>query len=396
MSHNEEQQQQQQQQLLTIFSGVEQALITQTHIHSANPVKDLTFETSTHHVRVGVSTHLGGSRTIAKNRQGNPSEDGNQDTADAFIIDADKSAYIIADGHGLLGQPISIAVTEFVKTQLMIRKDELTTDLGARQVFTEICVQSEDLVKQISIQKSSTSIGGTTLTGIVIVANLLYTFQIGDSDAYIVTPEPILSESEHLDYCFDTIDAELTKPTNETKTAILKISKCPSFEDRKEYDRIKASNGLVVFDGSDRDIYETGELGTGMSYKTVKREWAITMSTRSGGTRLSMPRTVGDFNVKECGSSFMPVITCVNLSKIPGLICVFYATDGVHDNWIEDHLQKFLMDKSCLDAVTAEPYNRGAQRVCESFKIRNATFGNKNFKEHQDNATNCAVYLLPK
>jgi hypothetical protein len=91
----------------------------------------------------------------------------------------------------------------------------------------------------------------------------------------------------------------------------------------------------------------------------------------------------------------MPVISCVDLSKIPGPLSIFLASDGVHDNWIEDHIQKFLMDKSCLDAVTTN-LELGAYRVCESFKIRNATFGNRNFKVDQDNATNCAIYLLPK
>jgi len=363
-----------------VTSSTSEPELVQTHIHSTNPVKNLLHATSSYMVSIGMSTYIGGS----KNRYGN------QDTGDAFVIDPDKMAFLIADGHGTFGKEISISVTEFIKSQLTTRKDELVTDDGARLVFIGICVQSEQLIKETFPDS-----GGTTLTLVVTVANLLYTIQIGDSDAYIITPEPILSELEHIEYCFDAIDSELTKPTDETKKSILKISKCPCFEDRKEYDRIKASNGRVAFDGSECDIYETGELGTGSYYKTVKKEWAIYMSIPFGKNRLSMSRSLGDFNVKDYGASFMPVISCVNLNKISGIICIFLASDGVHDNWIEDHIQKFLMDKSCLSVVTSTP-DDGAFKVSESFKNRNATYGNKNFGQTQDNATNCVVYLLPK
>ena len=38
--------------------------------------------------------------------------------------------------------------------------------------------------------------GGTTFTLIVMVGNLLYVAELGDSDAYLITPEPILSEAD--------------------------------------------------------------------------------------------------------------------------------------------------------------------------------------------------------
>lgn len=439
MSYTEEQQQQL---LGTIFAATAPtnttASIIQTHVHanSANRVDHFTHTTSKYFINAGMSTSIGGSSNERRYKNERKNLNGNQDTGDMSVIDADILYSLIADGHGVYGREISQLITEFVKQLLINRKDELRNDASARAFLTEICDRSEERIKEILIEESiidgfplittkeqdqigvieddgyiirrkyifsgwENVSGGTTFTLIVMVGNLLYVAEIGDSDAYLITPEPILSEAEHIEYIFDTIDSEEIKPTDQTKTSILKISRCPSFEDRKEYDRIK-TKARVVFPESDRDIFnsETGELEIGDSYKTVKKEWAITMKPPydarffKGG--LAMPRSLGDFNDKHYGISPKPVITCIDLNKIPGPICIFVASDGVHDNWIEDHIQKFIMDKSCLDAVAVtNDKPKGGFRVAESFRIRNETFGNKNFGSQQDNATNCNIYLFP-
>jgi serine/threonine protein phosphatase PrpC len=398
--------------------------IVHTHIHTDNPVTKLSQKINNCDIRCALSTYIGGSI----NRHGN------QDTGDIFIIDHEITGSIIVDGHGDFGKPISIGVCELVKTELINNKERLLNDLDARQFFIEICKLAEEHIKHIIIEESVKNgfkkissedeeevgvkeyngyiikryytgtrwqnvRGGTTFTLVVIVRNLVYTVQLGDSDAYICTQEPILSEADNIEYIFDTIDSEETKPIDTNKTSILKISNCPSFEDRKEYDRIKSCNGLVQFDGLGTDIYETGTLGTGRSYKNVKNHWAICMSSPPdsiyNGGKLSMCRSLGDFNEKHFGASYMPVITCIDINKISRPSCIIIATDGVHDNWTETNIQKFLMDKSCLDALNNDPEN-GAFRVSESFKKRNIKYGTKHFGEDQDNATHSIIYLLPQ
>jgi len=427
------------------IGGSAGASIIQTHVHSTTPVNHFTHTTSKYFINAGMSTSIGGSSNVRRYKK-RDTQNGNQDTGDMSIIDPDILYSLIADGHGTYGREVSQLITEFVKELLINRKDELRNDSSARAFLTEICDRSEEYIKQILIKESITDgfhlittkekdqigvieddgniirrkyrtsmwenvSGGTTFTLIVMVGNLLYVIELGDSDAYLITPEPILSEAEHIEYIFDTIDSEQIKPTNETKTSILKISRCPSLEDRKEYDRIKASNGRVIFPDSERDIFnsETGKLENGDSYNTVKKEWAITQrpssDARFSNGGLAMPRSLGDFNEKHYGISAKPVITCIDLNKIPGIICIFVASDGVHDNWIEDHIQKFIMDKSCLGAVAVTSVipnavtsviPKGAFRVSESFRLRNEGFGKRNFGDEQDNATNCNIYLFPR
>ena len=76
----------------------------------------------------------------------------------------------------------------------------------------------------------------------------------------------------------------------------------------------------------------------------------------------------------------------------PVTVCVVLCSDGVWDNWIFDHVQKFMMDKSCLSALEKDK-ERGAQRVCKSFMLRNQAFANKNFGNNSDNASGIVMYI---
>jgi serine/threonine protein phosphatase PrpC len=76
----------------------------------------------------------------------------------------------------------------------------------------------------------------------------------------------------------------------------------------------------------------------------------------------------------------------------PVSLCVVLCSDGVWDNWYYNHVQKFVMDKSCLKALENDKAN-GGQRVCKSFMMRNQTFGTKNFGRNSDNATGIVMYI---
>ena len=71
------------------------------------------------------------------------------------------------------------------------------------------------------------------------------------------------------------------------------------------------------------------------------------------------------------------------------------CSDGIWDNWIYEHVGKFVFDKSCLNAIEKDKEN-GAQRVTNSFMARNRTFAKKNFGGNSDNATGIVVYIEKK
>jgi serine/threonine protein phosphatase PrpC len=76
------------------------------------------------------------------------------------------------------------------------------------------------------------------------------------------------------------------------------------------------------------------------------------------------------------------------------MLCVVLATDGVWDNWLYADVSRFVLDATCLKAVSEG--DDGAQRVALSFMQRNAHFSKKNFGRSADNATGIVMYLQRK
>ena len=73
------------------------------------------------------------------------------------------------------------------------------------------------------------------------------------------------------------------------------------------------------------------------------------------------------------------------------MICVVLATDGVWDNWLYADVSRFVLDATCLKAVSEGV--DGAQRVAVSFIGRNAHYSKKNFGKSADNATAIVMYI---
>lgn len=72
-------------------------------------------------------------------------------------------------------------------------------------------------------------------------------------------------------------------------------------------------------------------------------------------------------------------------------LCVVLATDGVWDNWLYEDVSRFVLDESCLDAVSSS--QDGGRRVAMSFMQRNAVYSKRNFGSQADNATGIVLYL---
>jgi serine/threonine protein phosphatase PrpC len=144
--------------------------------------------------------------------------------------------------------------------------------------------------------------------------------------------------------------------------------------------------------------------------KNVRKEKATYVCGRSSELALAGTRSLGDIELHNLGVTHKPIIRSMDLNKVfvdlrkvikpeateedpdPMAVCVVLATDGVWDNWIYDHVQKFVMDKSCLKAIEKDKV-LGAQRVCKSFMLRNQTFGRKNFGNSSDNSTGIVLYI---
>ena len=281
---------------------------------------------------------------------------------------------------------------------------------------------------------------GTTFSLIIILGKKMWIANVGDSTGILFAKHPIFKNS---DLAFEK-DVAIPEKIYETKKAdddkltnyIVLTSEDHSPEDPEEYKRMRAfkpseENPLhaelqCVYDKQERaktlcpPVFNISEDGTptvrpedgSFEYyvKNVRREKATYVCGRHGENALAGTRSLGDIELHNLGLTHKPIIRSMDLNKVfmdlrkvikpeateedpdPMEVCVVLATDGVWDNWIYDHVQKFVMDKSCLKALKLDK-ERGAQRVCKSFMLRNQAFANKNFDSSSDNSTGIVLYI---
>ncbi len=67
------------------------------------------------------------------------------------------------------------------------------------------------------------------------------------------------------------------------------------------------------------------------------------------------------------------------------------------DNWTYEDVTRFVMDKSCVNAVfnSGNCGANGAMRVSQSFMQRNMLYSKRNFGNQADNATGVLLYISP-
>jgi serine/threonine protein phosphatase PrpC len=271
---------------------------------------------------------------------------------------------------------------------------------------------------------------------------------VGDSTGILCAKHPIFNSS-HLTFEKDVGIPEKmyeTKKADDDKLSnyIILTSEDHSPEDPEEYKRMRAFKAsaenphhaelLCVYDKQGRTktmcppVFNISEDGTptvrpedgSFEYylKNVRKEKAAYVCSR-GLLALAGTRSLGDIELHNLGLTHKPIIRSMDLNKVfedlravrkpqatteataagpseedpdPMTVCVVLCTDGVWDNWIYDHVQRFVMDKSCLKAIKNDN-ELGAQRVCKSFMLRNQAFGRKNFGNNSDNATGIVMYI---
>jgi serine/threonine protein phosphatase PrpC len=287
--------------------------------------------------------------------------------------------------------------------------------------------------------------GGTTFSIIVLIGRKIYMANVGDSSGLLCCKHPILKTS-HIKY-----EKDAANPTKEVRSedtspsTHIELTRDHSPESIEEYIRMRTfkcsdenpnhAELLCVYDNQYKhkphcpNVFDVSESGIPTIrnddgsfeyyYKNVRKEKAVYVSDRGGDNALSVTRALGDFKLQTLGLSNKPEIQSLDLEPIfaqlklqidaakvdrekddtetvkpvdPMSVCVVLCTDGVWDNWIYDHVCKFVMDPSCLNAIVADQ-EKGAARVAKSFMLRNQAFARKNFGSQSDNATGIVMYI---
>jgi len=297
---------------------------------------------------------------------------------------------------------------------------------------------------------------GTTFSVILVFDNKLWIANVGDSTGMLCAKHPIFKPS-HLKLEKDVAipeKAAVVGDDEEVKLSpyLILTSEGHSPDNPEEYKRMRAfkhdeektnqAEVICVYDKTGRSkqycqpVFEISEDGTltvspvtEYYVKNVRKDKATYVSDKFGKHVLASTRALGDYAMNLLGVSHKPEIKSLDLNIIfeelktqiaasaakketggggsnaaagaseagaedpdPLSLAVVLFSDGVWDNWIYDHVQKFMMDKSCLNAIVADK-ERGAQRVCKSFMLRNQGLANKNFGRNSDNATGIVMYI---
>jgi serine/threonine protein phosphatase PrpC len=343
---------------------------------------------------------------------------------------------IIRDGvDELFSDPVSFLNKAFSHIHDKIR-DSLVEAFTSDKYEVEVNKLTGEILKRRMPTHAFTSLkSGTTFSVIVLLGKMLYSANVGDSTGILYSGTPILKPS-HLNNELNSSVVNTESCLDDYRTYI-ELTGDHSPENPQEYIRMRKfkcseENPLFaellcvyneerpkhmcprVFDISDEGVPTVRrDDGTfGFHYKNVRKEKATYVTDKYGENALSVVRALGDYALSYRGVSCEPEIRSVNLEPLfnqmkenmeltataePALttvatLCVVLCTDGVWDNWLYDHVGKFVFDKSCVDAIAADTA-RGAERVTNSFMIRNQTFAKKNFGWNSDNATGIVMYI---
>ena len=350
----------------------------------------------------------------------------------------------VADGHGIRGEQVADLCEKMTNSLIQEKMDELLENPVAFLENAFDSIQEEILNQFISFKC------GTTFSLIIVLGKKLWIANVGDSTGILCAKHPVLKNS-HLKFEKDAAipDKIVVANSDEPTNLIVLTSEGHSPENPEEYIRMRNfmcfkdepnhAEVLCVYDKTGRaktmcsPVFNISEDGTptvrpddkSFEYyiKNVRKEKATYVSDRHGENVLASTRALGDYNLNVLGVSNKPEIRSLDLVPIfeelkaqiaskrespaaggggasetvelepdPLTVCVVLCSDGVWDNWIFDHVQKFMMDKSCLSALEKDK-EIGAQRVCKSFMLRNQSFANKNFGRDSDNASGIVMYI---
>jgi serine/threonine protein phosphatase PrpC len=348
------------------------------------------------------------------------------------------SVFCIADGHGKEGELaakvstkrleelIKEGVDELVENPVAFLefafkdiheeiKSKLIEKLTQAEYEVEMSERGDVTARRFATQNFTVVKCGTTFSVIVFLDKKLFIANVGDSTGILYSEKPVFTATSYIELTGDH------SPENPLEYIRMRDFKCceenPLLAELKcIYDNQCEQNKYNCTDVF--NISETGEptvrpVDSSFTFynKNVRGEKATYVTDRHGINALSATRALGDFGLNAQGVSCNPEIKTIDLETIftqikdtsteessiqeTSILCFVLCSDGVWDNWIYDHVGKFVFDKSCISAIEKDKEN-GAQRVTNSFMARNRMFAKKNFGNNSDNATSIVVYIEKK
>jgi len=369
------------------------------------------------------------------------------------LLNKSGSAFCIADGHGKEGELAAKVGTNRLKELIDERVDEFVEnpvsflDFAFKNIHEEIKIK---LVQQLSENGLETEINdsgdvmarkfahnaftvikcGTTFSVIVFLDKKLYIANVGDSTGILYSDKPVFKQSQLISELNSS--SSPGKEEQEALTNYIELTGNHSPENPLEYIRMRdfkcseedplCAALKCVYDNQSEEnkyycpnVFNMSEEGTPtvrpedesftFYNKNVRKEKATYVADRNGFNAMSSTRALGDFGLNAQGVSCNAEIQTIDLEAIFNQIketstdveelhrlCFVLCSDGVWDNWIYDHVGKFVFDKSCILALEKDN-EKGAQRITNSFMLRNQTFAKKNFGGNSDNATGIVVYI---
>jgi serine/threonine protein phosphatase PrpC len=331
------------------------------------------------------------------------------------------SLMAILDGHGYKGVEAAKICVETIRKKADENPDMVLND--PVRFFDEVFKECDDKFVESTANFSTKFAGGSTLSIAIVTKDRLFVANVGDSPIFLCASDPyLLDEMVTFEKDCATDDVSLLhnpKPPSEL-TNVIEVTRKHSADNLREFDRVCKLEGTKLHFLYDDKVprfskidcpplydasfgkYPAPEYGY---YKNVRKEFGCGVCIPNGSF-LSMTRSIGDVAFKPYGVTHAPEIVSIDLAALPRGVdyCIVGVTDGVDDNWMHEHIAKFVTDLTCLKAVVDEPYfgpekfsnnvdyRNGAMKVAEAFLARNERFATKNFGTDIDDASVVLLY----
>jgi len=228
----------------------------------------------------------------------------------------------VADGHGVVGHFVSQYVTRELplecerRFQKIKRAKDLTDDIIADVLQDAILVVSASLDESgIEIEHS-----GTTLCCSLIYDNMIYTANVGDSQAMIV------------------------QLTENNRRKVVDLNELHKPESTYEKKRIEKSGGVVA-KLPDLPFEDAGPF----------RVWNPEMT----GPGLAMSRSLGDGEAHDLGVSSVPTIDARPLTPDCKYIC--WGSDGVFEFLTSDQVSQIILKYDTIKEMAQNVVNRAVK-----------------------------------
>jgi serine/threonine protein phosphatase PrpC len=251
-------------------------------------------------------------------------------------------------------------------------------------------------------------VGGATCSVIVLVDDIIYIANVGDSSGILFSNISCLNQQRDVhhvyDFAFPEGIKELDKNDDSTNMLFLTADHSPcNMDEIKRINKNPPEKRVVLMYDQTNIIFDPSNKNAtppGGYYKNVRNEYGIIARTplsEPNKIGLSMTRSLGDFKLNCYGISHLPEVRCIKLRDIMEShssltpLCIVLATDGVWDNWKFEDVKDCVMNDSCLKDLTES--SNGAQIATETFMEINNSYGEKNFGRSADNATCILIYI---